>query len=256
MKTFALCMIVAAITVMAACKKENAEQPSNSSSATSDILSALSVACPEINPSNFVKKVDNPYLPWIPGTSYRYVTKTLEDGEIITQHQIVTVTHDTKKILGVDATVVYDVVKEDGIVVEETYDWYAQDKKGNVWYLGEDTKARTDTGWTTEGSWEAGVNGACAGIVMFADFGAHLGQAYRQEYLKGIAEDAAKNLDTNVTVKIHLGTFYNCVKTAEFSRLEPGVIEYKYYAPGIGNILVETAKGGHEREELVSFSHQ
>jgi len=255
MKTLRLFMLVAVIAIIAACKKENTQQPL-SATATTDISSALSVACPEIDPLNFVKLIDNPYLPWIPGTSYTYVTKTLEGGEVVTQHQYVTVTHDTKKILGVDATVVHDVVKEDGIVAEETFDWYAQDKKGNVWYLGEDTKARTDTGWTTEGSWEAGVNGACAGVVMFADFGAHLGQAYRQEYLKGVAEDAGKNLDTNVTVKIHLGTFYNCVVTAEFSRLERGIVEHKYYAPGIGNILVETTAGGHEREELVSVSHK
>lgn len=248
-------MLVAAIAVMAACKKETAHQSVSSTTAANDGSSAVSVACAEIDPSDFVKLIDNPYLPWIPGTSYTYVTKTLEGGEVVTQHQYVTVTHDTKKILGVDATVVHDIVKENGIVIEDTYDWYAQDKNGNVWYLGEDTKARTDTGWSTEGSWEAGVNGACAGIVMFADFGKHLGQVYRQEYLKGVAEDAAKNLDTNVTVKIHLGTFHNCVVIAEFSRLDPGVIEHKYYAPGIGNILVETVKGGHEREELVSVSH-
>jgi hypothetical protein len=239
---------------LAACKKESPIQSMSNASPQQNAVTTGCKTCPDIDPSHFVKKIDNRFLPWIPGTSYAYVLKEWEDGKVKIQHQYVTVTNDTKIIEGVAATVVHDVVKENGKVVEDTYDWYAQDKKGNVWYLGEATRARTDTGWSTEGSWEAGVHGACAGIVMYADFAAHLGESYRQEYLKGVAEDAAKNLDANVTVKIKYGTFYHCVKTAEFSRLEPGIIEHKYYAPGIGNILVVGAKGVREREELVRYN--
>jgi hypothetical protein len=255
MKTHPLLTVLIAVAVMTACRKETPQQPVSSATAEDNISFAVCVSCPKLDPSNFVKKIDNPFLPWIPGTSYAYVLKEWEDGKVNIQHQYVTVTNDIKIIQGVAATVVHDVVKENGIVVEDTYDWYGQDKKGNVWYLGEATRARTDTGWSTEGSWEAGVHGACAGIVMHSDFAAHLGESYRQEYLKGVAEDAGKNLDTNVTVKIKYGTFKHCVKTAEFSRLEPGIIEHKYYAPGIGNILVVGAKGVREREELVRFTH-
>src|SRR5205085_1841907 len=100
-----------------------------------------------------------------------------------------------------------------GKVTEDTYDWYAQDKHGNVWYMGEATRERTNNGWSTEGSWEAGVNGACAGIIMWAHPEQHIGEDYYQEYKKGEAEDQAKVISTDNTVDVAYGTFNNCVHT-------------------------------------------
>jgi hypothetical protein len=178
------------------------------------------------------------------------------EGKTISyEHTTVTVTSNTKVILGVTCTVVHDVVKQKGKITEDTYDWYAQDKHGNVWYFGEDTKSYDNGHVSTEGSWTAGIEGAKPGIVMFGNPQAHIGETYRQEYLKGDAEDQATLLNVNSTVKVACGTFSNCVKTKEFTRLEPGVIEYKYYVPGVGQVLTTMTKGGKEREELISITH-
>jgi len=249
-QTFILLMCIS----FAACKKESPTQYSINAGGQQDALIQCKT-CREINPSNFVKGVDNPYFPLVPGTSFYYVNRVIENGDTSYEHIKVAVTSNIKWILGVPCTVVHDVVKEDGIITEDTYDWYAQDKHGNVWYFGENTKARTDTGWTTEGSWEAGRHGACAGIAMWAHPGLHIGEIYYQEFLKGVAEDQAEVLNINSTVRIRYGTFTNCVETKEFTRLEPGVIEHKYYARNVGQLLTVMTKGGNEREVLIRITH-
>jgi hypothetical protein len=108
---------------------------------------------------------------------------------------------------------------------------------------------------STEGSWEAGVNGAKPGIVMYGSPQEHIGKPYRQEYLKDVAEDWAEVLSVNETATVLYGSFTNCVKTRDYSNLEPDVEENKYFAPGIGNVLTVTVKGGNEREELISISN-
>jgi|SRR5215831_15656281 len=242
------------ILCIAGCKKEQTAQQINSVSQQNGQTNQTK-GCPVIDPSNFVKEANNPYFPLVTGTSFHYVNRIIESKRLSLEHVDVTVTSDTKKILGVACTVVHDVVKQKGEVTEDTYDWYAQDKQGNLWYFGEDTKARTDTGWSTEGSWEAGVDGACAGIAMWAKPENHIGEMYYQEFLKGIAEDQAEVVNTNVDVKVPYGTFSHCIKTKEFTRLEPGVIEFKYYAAGVGQLKTEMTKGGNELEELISLNH-
>jgi hypothetical protein len=159
-------------------------------------------------------------------------------------------------ITGVHCRVVHDVVKVEGNVTEDTYDWYAQDKSGNVWYFGEHSKSLKDkNGWTTEGSWKTGERGACPGVVMWANPQAHVGEIYYQEFLQGIAEDQAQVVNTNSTVTVPYGTFTNCIKTKEFTSLEPGVIEYKYYAAGVGELKTEMTSGGNELEVLTSVTH-
>jgi hypothetical protein len=197
---------------------------------------------PTIDPADFVAAVDNPYLPWIPGTVFHYRSAQEE----IT----VTVTHDTKVIVGVTCTVVHDVVTEDGEVTEDTFDWYAQDKAGNVWYFGEDTKT-LENGQvvSTEGSWEAGVNDAKPGIIMRA--GARVGDAYRQEYAPGTALDRAEVIAVGESVTVSAGSFDHCIKTRESSDLTPGDIENKFYCPNVGEVLAVTSDG--EREELTSI---
>jgi len=241
-----LCCVILLAT---SCKKQvdvsaNAENSIANTQASSADFSA----------ANFLFKdsILNPYLNFKPGTVFYYINTIHEDGETSHEHIHVTVTSRIKKILGVNCTVVHDQVKEDGQITEDTYDWYAQDRFGNVWYFGEDTKARTDTGWSTEGSWEAGKHNALPGIAMFAKPGDHINLIYYQEFQHGVAEDQAQVLNTNSSATVPYGSFNNCVQTKEFTRLDPTDIEHKFYARGIGQVLTTSAT---EREELISITH-
>jgi hypothetical protein len=160
------------------------------------------------------------------------------------------VTHDTKQIMGVKCVVVDDRVWTNGKLTKKTFDWYAQDKRGNVWYFGEDSKEYKNGKVTsTGGSWEAGKDGAKPGIIMPAH--PKVGQTYRQEYYKGKAEDMAQTLSLNGSVKVPYGSFNDVLVTKEWSPLEPGVAEHKYYVAGVGDIKEVTVKGPPETLALV-----
>jgi hypothetical protein len=198
----------------------------------------------ELVPSDFSTRIDHPYLPLLRGSEWVY-----REGE---QRVDVTVTNKTKTISGIEAVVVHDVVTEKGKLVEDTYDWYAQDAEGNVWYLGEDTKEyEHGKVVSTKGSWQAGVDGAQPGIVMPAH--PKPGLTYRQEYYKGEAEDAAQVLSISEHVVVPYGPFDHVLKTKDYTPLEPKAVEHKHYAKGIGQILAVTLSSG-EREELVRFT--
>jgi len=205
---------------------------------------------PAIDPSKFTNIVDNEFFPLTPGTKTVYEATT-DNG---LEHTEVTVLNETKVVMGVTCVVVRDTVSVDGVVTEDTYDWYAQDDEGNVWYMGEDTK-EYDNGVvvSTAGSWEAGIDGAMPGIVMLAD--PQVGLSYRQEYYKGEAEDMAQVVSLNESAVVEYGSFQNLLMTSEWSPLEPGLVEHKYYAEGIGVVLELTVKGGSERVELVRVTH-
>lgn len=200
-----------------------------------------------IDPAAFATVIDNPYMPLQPGTTFIY--DGVSDGE--QEHNEVTVTTETKTILGVQCIVVRDTVTVDGELVEDTLDWFAQDKTGNVWYFGEDSKSYEDGELaSTEGSWEAGVDGAQPGIIMPAQ--PKIGEEYRQEYYPGEAEDMASVLELGAgPVTVPYGTFDNLLVTKEWSPLEPEVVEHKTYAPGIGLIFAEAVQGEEERLELI-----
>ncbi len=199
---------------------------------------------PQINPADFSTVIDNPLLPFQPGTTFIYEGDT-PDGHT---HVELVVTHDTKVIIGVTCVVVRDTVTIDGQLAEVALDWYAQKNDGAVWYFGEDTKEyKNGQVISTKGSWEAGVNGAKPGIVMRAH--PKVGQTYHQEYAKGVAEDMATVVSLTESVTVPYGSFTNCLKTKEFSPLEPGVVEYKWYAPGVGNVVDADIK-------LVSVTHE
>jgi hypothetical protein len=203
----------------------------------------------ELDPSDFGPRIDNPWWPMRPGTRWVYRETDGEGGE---QRVEMTVTQRTREVLGIDARVVHDVVTEDGRVVEDTYDWYAQDDRGNVWYLGEDTREYAEDGTvSTEGSWEAGVDGAQAGILVPAQ--PEVGMRYRQEYLAGEAEDAAEVVSLDARAVVPAGRFEHVLTTLDTTPLEPGLVERKHYARGIGPVLAVTVAGGRSREELVRF---
>jgi hypothetical protein len=208
-----------------------------------------SVQLRDFDPDNFVSTIDNPFFPLVPGTTFIYEGK---DGGHSARDEFF-VTHKTKKILGVTTTVIRDRAFVDGELAEETFDWLAQDEDGNVWYFGEDSR-EIENGEVvnTEGSWEAGVHGARAGIIMEAH--PRVGDKYQQEFAKGVAEDRATVLSLDEKIKVPYGTFKNCLETKDFTPLEPDVVEHKYYARGIGFIRSVQVKGGHELLELVSIT--
>jgi hypothetical protein len=197
---------------------------------------------PVIDPANFVSVIDNPYMPLVPGTTFIYEGKTEKGNE----HNEVYVSSETKVILGVTCVVVKDKVMVDGALEEQTLDWYAQDKQGNVWYFGEDSKEyQNGKAVSTEGSWEGGVDGALPGIVMQAS--PTIGETYRQEYYKGEAEDWAEVLSLTETATVPTGSYKDLLMTNEWSALDnPPVYEHKYYAKGIGFIMTQYVEGGYE----------
>jgi hypothetical protein len=197
----------------------------------------------ELDSADFSADVDHPYWPMAPGSRWVYE----EDGLQVE----VTVTDDTRMVDGIEARVVHDVVSEKGQVVEDTYDWYARDRDGNVWYLGEDTTEFEDgKAVSKEGSWEHGVDGAQAGILLPAH--PEPGQAYRQEHYAGHAEDRAKVLSLDESVSVPYGDFENALMTEDSTPLEPDVVERKYYVRDVGPVLALSLADG-AREELISF---
>jgi hypothetical protein len=200
---------------------------------------------PDIAASDFVAGIDNPYLPWRPGSYWIYQAHTEEGLERIE----VRVTDRQRQVMGVDATVVHDTVYVGGEIAEDTFDWYAQDRDGNVWYLGENThEYENGKPINAAGAWEAGVDGALPGIVMPAD--PEVGMAYRQEYYEGKAEDMGEIIRLGGHITVPAGSFHDLVVTRDWTPLEPKVIEEKTYARGVG--LVAEGKGG-EQVKLIEY---
>ena len=203
---------------------------------------------PDFAPANFAPgaPINNTYFPLPVGQRLRYAANVTdpEGGESTFEEDEDFVTNQTQTIAGVQARVVQARSWEDGELIEETRDYFAQDKSGNVWYMGEDTQAfeRDDEGniisTDTSGSWHAGVNGAKPGFVMPVD--KTIGFNYFQENAPADgALDQATTVSINETVSTPAGDFSNVLKTQEQSELEPGVIEFKYYAPGVGLVLTQ-----------------
>jgi hypothetical protein len=204
----------------------------------------------ELDPADFTTEIDNPYWPMEPGTRWTYREIDEEGKEL---KVVVIVTTETKQIAnGITARVVRDTVTEDGELIEDTKDWYAQDAEGNIWYLGEDTAEFEDGELTTRsGSFEAGVDGALPGIIMPADPQPRM--RYRQEYYEGEAEDNGEVLSTNEMAEVPFGQFEDVLLTKDTITIEPDVLEYKLYARGVGPVLVFGVSGGGGREELLEI---
>jgi len=202
----------------------------------------------ELDPGDFTVDITNTYWPMEPGDRW-ISSETDGKGDVLRVE--VTVQDETYTVAsGIEARVVHDRVTRDGAVVEDTLDWYAQDRDGNIWYLGEKT-AEYENGQvvSTEGSWEAGVDGAQPGIAVPAD--PEPGLTYRQEYLKGQAADQGAVLSTDEQVGVPTGIYTGALLTRDTTALEPDLVELKFYAPGIGPVLTVESSGGAGREELV-----
>jgi hypothetical protein len=199
-------------------------------------------------PTSLQVSVTNPYFPLTPGTTQVFHTQTAAGLEL----DSVTVS-GTKVVHGFTTTEVHDRVYIADSLREDTYDWFAQDSAGNVWYLGEDTKEyEHGVVVSTEGTWQWGVHGALPGIIVWGDTTGVVGKRYRQEFDRGNAQDVGKVVALNESVTVPFGAFTGCIKTEEWSTLESGPHENKYYCPQIGTVL--EVGGSGERTELVSVS--
>lgn len=236
--------------VAAACT--NGSRSGSNTSSPGSVASSPAASSPytvTINAADFSATVDNPYFPLKPGTTliYRGTKDELPGLEIL--H----VSNQTKRILGVPCVVVQDVLSLGGHVEETTLDYYTQDKDGNVWYFGEDTQELNAKGQilNTEGSWMAGVDGAQPGIFMAAN--PEIGKPYRQEYYPGQAEDFFAALSTTDPVTVPYRMFPNSLLTREWSPLEPNTLDHKNYVKGIGEVAEVSVKGPLERFVLVDY---
>lgn len=204
------------------------------------------IAPPRFDPAAFRVSRPHPYLPLVPGTEHRYVERDRHG----TREGTWTVTKDARTVLGVRCVVVHDVLREGTRTIEDTFDWLATDRAGNVWYLGEDTREiREDGRADTEGSWEAGRDGARPGILLPASV--RPGPPYREEYLAGEAEDVGQVVAVGDSVTVPFGAFSDCVKIREWSLLERG-FEHKWYARGVG--MVRSLGSGGSTFELISVT--
>jgi hypothetical protein len=202
-----------------------------------------------LDPADFTTRIDNPYWPMTPGS--RWVYTDMQGGRVPERVEI-TVTARTRVVAGITARVIHDVATRGGEVIEDTFDWFAQDRAGNIWYLGEATREYTNgRPGPTRGSWEAGIDGAQAGIAVPADPAP--GLEYRQEYRKGQAEDAARVLSVDEQVQSPFGHFTGALLTKDFTPLEPRAVEYKLYAKGVGPVLAVGISGGASHEALVRY---
>jgi hypothetical protein len=200
---------------------------------------------PDISPDEFSSGtvITNPYFPAPPGKKYTYEGETAEGSEKVVEQRLA----ETKVIMGISCIVVNFKAFVDDELIEEAWDWYAQDNDGNVWYFGEAVDNYEEGVLINhDGSWEAGIDGAQPGIIMPAH--PYVGLQYREEYYPGEAEDEAAVIATGLNVTIPFGSFDNCIQTKNWTDLEPGIVEFKFYAPGVG--LVKELNQ-QENEEIV-----
>ena len=232
---------------MAGC---GSSESSPSSSTGADLAPTKGHYSPSIDPADFGGQIDNPYLPLRPGTRFRY--RGIGDDGKTPELNKVTITRKTKRIMGIDAVVVLDEVFSGGKPEERTFDWFAQDKQGNVWYLGEDSRNYEHGRWTRDdGSWQAGVGNGKPGIIMLAN--PKPGDAYRQEYSPGHAVDQARVIGSGGSIKVPYRSFSQTLATREYSSIDHQ-FERKYYARGVGMIKEQALTASKERSELVDVS--
>ena len=239
-------------TVRADCRSQAAAAFADAKQICRDAFNARQAACqrlggapydPVIDPANFISGVNNPYFPLPPGRTLVYEGQTSEGFN----HSDFIITRKTKVIMGVTCIEVHDTVKLDGKLAEDTVDWFAQDAEGNVWYFGENTGELVDGRFVTlDGTFTAGVKNDKPGIIMKAH--PMIGDFYRQEFSLDNAEDFAEvnGLNETVTAGRPQRTFTHCLKTTETTPLETNLLEYKFYAPGIGNVLTVDARTGKQ----------
>jgi hypothetical protein len=235
--------------LLAGCNSGASSSPASSSATASTTPAPVTEPySPSIDPADFGGPIDNPYLPLRPGTVFRY--RGVGDDGKTREFNKVAVTHKTKRIMGIDAVVVLDQVFQGGRPEERTFDWYAQDKDGNVWYLGEDSRNFEHGRWVRDdGSWTAGVGNGKPGIIMLAH--PRRGDRYRQEYSPGHAVDQAKVLGKGGPLDTPFRSFRQTLLTREYSKIDKQY-EKKWYARGVGVVQEDALTQSKEHSELVA----
>jgi hypothetical protein len=215
------------------------------------LATIVAAALTALTPPHYSARVDNPWFPLKPGTTYVY--RGVKDGKAT--REVLTVTRRTARIGGIPSRVVSDRLYSEGQLAERTTDWYSQDSSGNVWYVGEDTAELDAKGRVVsrEGTWRTGRDGARPGIFMFAH--PTVGRSAAQEHYRGHAEDHFQVLSLHASVDVPYVKSPRAMLTREWTPLEPGVIDHKLYVRGLGTVLEQTVKGGDERNALVSVTH-
>jgi hypothetical protein len=256
-RTAAALLLLAALGLFA-CTAPQANLPTSRApstappaSQTSSETASFEATLPQMpSPSHWAPEVTNPWFPYVPGTTFTY--KGVKDGQPTVDTYVVT--GRKKSIAGVQATVIVNTLRTGSRLIEGTEDWYAQDDVGNVWYLGEATESFNSkeklTG--TTGSWQTGVRGARPGLYMPAE--PRVGEAFYQEYLRGLAEDTYRIVSLDGTVTVPYGTYSNVMVTEERTVLEPDVVTLKYYVKGVGQVYETDVKGAIEYAKLVSIT--
>jgi hypothetical protein len=238
------CAAVAAVLILAACSEPATTTLTSPNEAQSRVVATATP--PAVN---FVAESDNPYFPLVPGTTFHYRMETSEGVE----EEDFIVTSQTKVVDGVTTRVIEDIVRLNGVITEHTFDWFAQDTTtGDVWYFGEDSRSFdpvTGRLISREGSWEAGKKGAEAGIIMLGN--PQVGVTYNEESAPGVAEDMATVRSLKARARVPFGSFRDCLKTDNFTPLDPEVQESKYYCPGVGLVL---EVDGKDQNQLISIT--
>jgi hypothetical protein len=260
MRGITFVLLIALVPGLVACTAQPASAPTTQAptstppagQAPTETAALVAGMPPLPSPSDWAPEITNPWFPYVPGTTFTY--KGMKDGKPTVDTYVVTARKKT--ILGVSATVIVNTLRTGSHEIEGTEDWYAQDKAGNVWYLGEATRTFDSKGKVTGtiGSWQAGVNGARAGLFIPA--GPKVGDAFYQEYLKGQAEDAYRVISTDGTVTVPYGTYKNVMVTEETTVLEPTVVAHKYYVKGVGQVYEVDVKGSTEYAKLVAITRK
>lgn len=245
-KQFPMRILLLAILVLGACNGQPATAvatvPGSKPGTETAVTTVLYTT--DIRPADFVVGITNPYLPLASGAQWVYEAR-LEDGS--TERIEWEILDETRNVNGVTATILHDSVFVDGDLVEETFDWFAQDQEGNVWYLGEEVDNYENGVLVNHtGSWEWGKDGALPGVVMWANPAAHLNETYYQEYYAGEAEDQGQVLSVSESVIVPFGEFEDVVRTFDFSVLDPDLQEHKFYAAGVGLIKENDLLTGEE----------
>jgi hypothetical protein len=236
--------------IVAGCGSSSAPPPSPTTSSAPAAVITPAPGWPARLSSDFVRVISNPWFPLKAGTTW--VSKGVKDGKPTVDTYVVT--GQTKRILGVACSVIKDTLTAHGKVIEQTSDWYTQDRQGNVWYFGEDTAEYNAAGQvtSTSGTWQAGVAGARPGIFMPAH--PQIGSGGYQEYLPGQALDHYTIVSLTASIKVPYGSFAHALTTHETTALEPGVLDGKAYVQGIGQVAEQTIKGSRETSLLVSYA--
>jgi hypothetical protein len=251
MRSGVLAAIGAAVLFAGACSQADHHAVTSGGSAATLAPTSSASGSGGIDAAGFSSRVTNPWFPLAPGTTFVYAG--VKDGKHL--RDVFAVTTDTRVIAGVPCVVVDDRSYLDGHLSEKTSDYYSQDAAGDVWYFGEDTEELDAAGSVTsrEGTWHAGENGATPGIFMSADPTA--GESHRQELYRGHAEDQYRVVSLSSSISVPYGSFQGAVLTKEWTALEPGVLDHKFYSKDVGEVAEISVSGPTEYAKLVSVTH-